>query len=417
MDYLPPLAEQGRLIQDLAALVRSQGCARLVSAPLIEPRSSYFPELWRPDALGVERLARRLLVYAGLGELTASIELFEGDVQVQKIDASGHASAWSHQGAAAWFAGIVEGRCVFGANAHKLGDPDLLAGIMAHEVSHAFRLYHHLDVRDRETEEKLTDLTTIFLGFGLLSTNAAYRYRASGEIQGPRALTQWSHERGGYLSPQSMSFLLAVQVVLRDCDQAERRRIAGQLETNQATYFRAACESLDRARLIDHLGLPPPAEWPTVTLDIPGSYERPDDPPLADPVQEEQRALRQRYNGLPTFRVRVDRADRYTFFSAAAGIGGAIALSGTLGDVGAAALVLASLAFGRWLGKRTCHDRCSEPDCAWTISPTASTCPGCGGTISGRIAHEHQRLEAREALEEDDETQDKDCAPEVADKR
>lgn len=272
-DYLPPLLEQGRLIRDLRALIERRGLLPFVSAPLLEPRREHFPDHWRPDALGVERLALRLLSYAGLPELEAVVELYQGERAVRSIDAGGNATAWSHKGAAAWFAGIDGGRRLFGAEASKLSVPDMLAGVMAHEVAHAFRHRHHLDGRERQVEEELTDLTTVYLGFGILTTNASYRYRAEGETMGGGTHTRWSHEGVGYLSSKAMSFLLAVQVVVRDLPAGERRRLGSLLETNQAAYFKAACDSLERDTLIERLGLPPPAQWPPVTAPAPQPFD------------------------------------------------------------------------------------------------------------------------------------------------
>jgi peptidase M48-like protein len=188
--HLPSLAEQGRLIGDLRALIAARGFVPFVAAPLLEPTPAHFPDRWRPDVLGVERLGRRLLGYVGLPELDVEVELYAAEAKVKKLDQYGNSAATTHKGAAAWFAGIVEGKCLFGAAADGLDAPDRLAGVMAHEVAHAYRHRHHLDLRDRNVEEPLTDLTTIYLGFGLLTTNASYRYRASGELLGAYTRTQ-----------------------------------------------------------------------------------------------------------------------------------------------------------------------------------------------------------------------------------
>jgi hypothetical protein len=243
---------QDYLIRELTALIHAHGFAPFVSAPLLEPRAAHFPDRWRPDELGVERLARRLLTYAGLPDLDVDVELFESEIAVEKLAADGSVADWSHQGAAAWFDGIHEGRCRFGANTAKLATPDVLVGVMAHEVAHAFRHRHGLNLSKREVEEPLTDLTTVYLGFGVLTTNASYRYRASGEMRGAYTRTEWSHQSLGYLPPEAMSFLLACQVVARGLPASEARRIAALLEINQAAYFRAAYKTLDRDELVSN---------------------------------------------------------------------------------------------------------------------------------------------------------------------
>jgi hypothetical protein len=70
---------------------------------------------------------------------------------------------------------------------------------MGHEVAHAYRSHHRLQVDDRDREELLTDLTTIYLGFGILSVNNSYRFRKSGSLEGSLAYTRWSTSSSGYL--------------------------------------------------------------------------------------------------------------------------------------------------------------------------------------------------------------------------
>jgi hypothetical protein len=421
--YLPPLVEQGRLVRDLRALIERRGFATFVSAPLLEPRGEHFPDRWRPDALGVERLALRLLSYAGLPELQVDVELYQGERDVKAIDAGGNATQWSHKGAAAWFAGINGDRCLFGAEASKLDTPDMLAGVMAHEVAHAFRHHHHLNGRERQVEEELTDLTTVYLGFGMLTTNASYRYRAEGEIQGSYTRMRWSHHGVGYLSPQAMSFLLAVQVVVRDLPAGERRRLAALLETNQATYFKAACASLERATLIERLGLPPPAEWPAPVGAAPQAFDTSSDPPLALPSREEVLdEIRTRFQGMPVFRVGASQAGRFLFFGMVSGMAAGVAVGIAIHSGWALlALVLVGSLAGWVMGRRRPFDQCS--DCDAIIPADAPLCPGCGGQVSGRIAHRNLRLDAREALEgggqgdDDDEDFDENVEDQDAEER
>src|SRR5262249_25485950 len=158
---------------------------------------------WQPDLASMRRLATRLLGYAGLDRLRVRIEPFESDDPTPSAITGAVAGASAHHvGAAAFFAGIDGDTCLFGADTRLFDDPDRLVAALAHETAHAFRTFHGLCVKDRDEEERLTDLTTIYLGFGVLTTNASYRYRASGRMMGSMTVTEWSHEALGYLSPQ-----------------------------------------------------------------------------------------------------------------------------------------------------------------------------------------------------------------------
>lgn len=115
---------------------------------------------------------------------------------------------------------------------------------MSHEVAHAYRRIHKLVAVDRETDEMLTDLTTVYLGFGLLTCNGAFRYQASGEQMGGYAITRWSTQRGGYLLPQALAFALAVQYLARGSKSKTLKRAERLLEPNQGACFRAACKQV-----------------------------------------------------------------------------------------------------------------------------------------------------------------------------
>ena len=83
-------------------------------------------------------LDERDWLLAGLPELQLDLETFSQPEQVRALDAHGGASEWGHEGTAAWFAGIEDVRCRFGV-----------------------------------AEERLTDLATVYLGFGLLTGRGA----------------------------------------------------------------------------------------------------------------------------------------------------------------------------------------------------------------------------------------------------
>ena len=167
-DPLPPADEREHLLDALADLVDARGFEHFVSSPIVRPAVEFFPDAWTPDVHGVHRLAMRLLRNAGLDDLQVEVEIFaEGEVP----EGDPLVRSERHQGAAAWFAGIHDGVVLFGANVQQLGDPLGVTAAMAHETAHAFRCAHALEEEDLLTEEQLTDLTTVYLGFGVLTTN------------------------------------------------------------------------------------------------------------------------------------------------------------------------------------------------------------------------------------------------------
>ena len=408
---LPPIEEREWIIDELARLGRQTGWDPLVCAPLLLPEPRYFPDRWTPDADGVWRLARRLQIYAGLERLGASIEVFE---QLQELAPAGvlHQGAVHHQGAAALFAGIRDGVCLFGIELGRLEDGPGVTAAMAHEVAHAFRAHHGIALADPEqldVEERLTDLTTIYLGSGVLTTNATARHRsetADGSLFGHR----WSFSSLGYISPEAMSFALAVVAVARGLGRLERRAIVDALETNQAASFKHAVSWLEREQpnLRSRLGVPEdPNDWPepwsldelTAPLDEPATADDRDE-------EEPEEEVGPWNAGFPVFRLRPGYQKGDNLLAGLVGFAVGLALGWIdpfLGGVAALGGGWGSRELIRLFGS----DHCSDRECAVQLPKTASICPNCGGSIVGEIRRMDERLDAEERyLEAYDETAD-----------
>src|SRR5436190_20263812 len=156
---MPGMGDEA-LLDALEDLIRARGAAPFLSTPMLEPSPEFFPDRFTPDVRGAVALARRLLAYAGLSRLEPQVHLDE--------------TSGAHGDRAAWFNGIGLGKCVIGVRADLLHDPDGLVAALCHEVAHAYRAAHGMQESDREIEEPLTDATTVFLGFGILTTAASY---------------------------------------------------------------------------------------------------------------------------------------------------------------------------------------------------------------------------------------------------
>ena len=248
MELLPDGPARAWLIDQLAALIAAAGVEPFVSAPVVLPDDRFFPDPWTPDEAGVARLLRRVMALAGLGDLDLTLEIDEFAAPAGEVAQDGRASG--HEGTAAWFAGIEGAVCTFGVDVRQLRDPVGLVGTLAHEVAHAYRHHHRLRHDERDLEERLTDLTTVYLGFGILTANSSLQFAS-----GTTAFGSWYRRSArGYLSPQAMTYLLGAAAVARGDDQ---RAVARRLAANQAACFRAACADVgDRDLLCARLGLP-----------------------------------------------------------------------------------------------------------------------------------------------------------------
>ncbi|MBK9071424.1 MAG: hypothetical protein IPL79_10540 [Myxococcales bacterium] len=269
---VPTLEEQEWLLDELAQLVTDRGATSILTHPIL-PTATHFPDAWQRDLASVNLLADRLLCFAGLTTLKAQCYLFDSD-EAGATDEHGLAVA-------ACFWGIFDNVCLFGICEAKLSSPVEVVGAMAHEVAHAYRRFHGLELLTshhgappstsdlpsgkelltntslaasddgddqdslRQREEQLTDLTTVFLGFGVLTANSAHVVHTWTEYHGSNIVAQMSKNELGYLPPNALAFMLAAQAEAI-ADPAVTKSIRKHLAANQLAYFDAARKVLKK---------------------------------------------------------------------------------------------------------------------------------------------------------------------------
>lgn len=393
---LPPPDARVWLLEQLAALVKARGVGPLAGNPLVEPTEDFFPDPWAGGEPSVRRLARRLLRYAGVEE---------HPVEVTVLD-EGNAIAAGTSGVS--FEGLRQGTLHFAVQSAAMRDPLVVVPAMARAVSEAYRRVHRLPVGDDARHQRLVDVTAVYLGFGLLTANAALRHAGSGGGWGRRG--NRTRTRLGVLDPQSVGFLLAVQLEVRELKGRARRLVLRKLMANPAGFVRAAQPVLERLEppLLTQLGLPPKDQWPPPpdldALRAPFEDE-PEDDEDAEPEErkDEERGVLGMNEGKPVFRVERSKAMRLAKMLALPTVMLGM-LSGRMNmgieipmwQAGAAAVGLGLL--GLLVGRMMQDRRCSEPKCGTELDPQMKVCPRCGGTIMGVIGHPKERLAAEEAL-------------------
>lgn len=121
---------------------------------------------------------------------------------------------------------VRDGRAVIGLDVTESSDTGYLTAVIAHELSHV-RLLGESRITDaRRDHERLTDLLTVFFGFGIFTTNAALRFGGTGRgwtVQPLGYLDErtlnaarndaWS--RLGYLTEQEFGYAMACYAWLR----------------------------------------------------------------------------------------------------------------------------------------------------------------------------------------------------------
>ncbi|HSO38861.1 MAG TPA: hypothetical protein VLT33_40300 [Labilithrix sp.] len=341
-------------------LLATRGGPRFLRTPQVEPNEAFFPDGWTADQGGVHRLLRRIMFHAGLGDVPLAVDrfVFEADEEPGEPERGRHVVAY--------FEGVTDRVCRFGVNCTQLDDPEHLIGILAHEVAHAYRHIHGLVVEDSDEEEDLTDLTTVFLGFGILTTNNARQSTIGGGMLRVRG--------AGYLSPHAMAFALASWFQARGI-AADRELAERWLEPLQASMFAKVLAQIPASRVRDRLDL-------SGTLLVPKPLPaRLDDAPPAPPDAEPVDFAAKRSD---TFRVLIRRRMLTTPLGA---LGGAL-LTMTQVAPSIVSLLLGGVvggACGLALGRSMSRDQCAIRDCEAKIPPKAARCPRCGSVVQGAL--------------------------------
>lgn len=406
---LPATEDQTHLIGELATFVRLHGFATWVNAPLLAPNEHFFPDPWQGGEASVRRVARRLLRYAQLPEREVRVQIYE-ETPGRRSSPVGKPVIPGTSELQVWFVREAEGAYHFGVESVALRDPYLFVASMARAVAVAWMRHkgHHVDEKP-ETQRRV-DVATQYLGFGVLTTDAALRHgaKSTGGFSAQRTRTQL-----GLLSPRAMGFLLGAQAVARRLDRRARKSVERCLQPNQVAFFKAACAHLEtHPELLQPLELPPFETWPPPPaldyfvgpLDV-GGPETVDD---SEAESEEERLDVDRgvsgvNEGKIVFRVERNMTARFVKASMLLVSLGAVSSRMNTGFsiemphvlMTAAGLMAASLIFGRFFRE----SRCSEPKCATALEPEATHCPLCKGQIVGVIDHPKKRLDAEDEYE------------------
>ena len=400
-------AEAEALLDRLAALIATQGPERLLAATICEPTPRHFPDTWEPTPLGVGRLVHRLFHRVGLAPYPWLLEDARPPFYDEAPDLSTTEPSIN-------FLGQQEGTLIFELGA--IGPPDRLVGALCFEIARAYLEAQRLvdpyrgapgDALDPHSKEARVQaaVATIYLGFGPLAIEASHSYRASGEIVGNMAVSRWSHAFVGALPTADLTFLFAVQLVLRGEDEQAIARLLRSLNTEQAQDVRAWIDELTPARdaLATRLRLPLP-------LELPNTLPLADAPPLDAAVEEQLRSVEERHRK-PLANVTVHRSyERKTVSDAMIGAILGMIVGVPLGiwaseQLAFALLSLAVGGIGGALYSRR-HHQYSCSACAMILLPSEPSCPQCGARFEGEkllATRPHQ-------LEDDEDEQDEELA-------
>ncbi|WP_051367828.1 hypothetical protein [Hamadaea tsunoensis] len=212
--------EQVWIEESLDWLVREFGEPAL-RGQLILPTDDFFPGTYTGSVDDLRRVVEFVRRRMGVDPTTFAVELSEPD-----DPAPGLPGAYRTSRSAAGEYRIQNGLGVISIDIRQLARPMALVATIAHEFCHHRLLGEGRIAPDRRDHEPLTDLATIFFGFGIFAANAALQFGAGS--------SGWQASRLGYLTEPMFGYGLAYHAHLRDDPVAW----SSHVDTNPRAYLR-----------------------------------------------------------------------------------------------------------------------------------------------------------------------------------
>jgi hypothetical protein len=250
---LPVNGEERIWVDDgFRRLEKMLGRSRMLGAKVILPNDQYFPDPYDKSPAGAEKLFQRMCAYLQVDRARIELEIFPDETEeLREIlpywsgGSGGCAGLYTHDPQSNPRNAIKENRPMMVAlRSTLLKDPLVLIATVAHELGHVILLGGGLIDPATPDHEPLTDLLTVFLGFGIFTANSAALFR---QFHDERR-HGWSMQRLGYLRQEIYGYALARFAVERGEIKPDWMR---HLSANVRTYFKRS-----RAWLAKHPNQP-----------------------------------------------------------------------------------------------------------------------------------------------------------------
>ena len=207
---------------------------------LVTPSSKHFPEKMNSLDEMVKYTFEQVRKYAGMENWPCRLEAQEDDINpvvaptiVLKGAPSGPAGTFQYSDEA-----------VITYNTKLINRPESLVATFAHELAHYLSgVVKEPPPGGEEYWEHATDLTAIFLGFGVFLANSAFTFEQYTSVgsQG------WSSSRQGYMTEQEIVYALAIFCVLKDIPVTEA---VSYLDSHLRSYFKKCYRELHNSEHI-----------------------------------------------------------------------------------------------------------------------------------------------------------------------
>jgi hypothetical protein len=241
-----PVSDDERLWVDEAfgRLEKMLGRARMLDARVVLPDAEHFPDPYDGTPATAGKLFERMCEYLRVDRARAELEIFPDETDELRAilpywsgGSPGCAGLYIHDTTEA--VNRKRGaedmrRMLVALRSTLLKDPVPLVATIAHELGHVILIGGGLlDPAAAADHESITDLLTVFLGFGIFNANSAARF---GQFQ-DAGRQGWSMSRLGYLPQTVYGYALAKFATRRG---EHKPAWARHLTTNVRAYFKSS---------------------------------------------------------------------------------------------------------------------------------------------------------------------------------
>jgi hypothetical protein len=215
-------------IKSFAWLITEFGPDRFAKTQLVLPKPGYFKADGKRDHNFAVRIFDQVKAYCGMSAWEVDLVVDDNPLAV-RTEIS-HAMVAPQKHALGTF-GVAGNRIQISYVPDLLTRPEQLIATFAHEFAHYLLATARSEPPCADDEKEfLTDLTAVYLGFGVFLANA--RFNFEGLTYG------WRMGRSGYLPEADLIFALALFIGGKGIDP---NLVLGCLKPHLATMLRRAC--------------------------------------------------------------------------------------------------------------------------------------------------------------------------------
>jgi len=238
-------AERLWIDEGFRRLEKMLGRSRLLEATVILPDDEHFPDSYDKTPAAAEKLFQRICAYMQVDRSRIDLDVFPDETEeLREIlpywsgNSNGCAGLYAATEPSEQKRPREDEHMLIALKSSLLKDPLPLVATIAHELGHVILLGGKLMDRTPD-HEPLTDLLTVFLGFGIFTANSSAhftQYRDAGRHG-------WSMRRLGYLRQEVFGYALA-----RFADERGEKKPdwSRHLSTNVRAYFKRSRTWLEK---------------------------------------------------------------------------------------------------------------------------------------------------------------------------